>query len=312
MLTTRQRGHGRRELSFNPLGRRFRTDAAQRICIRQRSAEPFGANARRPQPLRNHSDPPPSGPLRQHLPVTSEPGATVNGSPISAFIRKHLALLLGGVPLALAGIRLVVVSQGDPAVMAALIQTLNLSTVLVYAVTTAGPGILFFLLLALGTGGGDWLPRQDRWRKFWAFVCVMYAVVLLLAVSWKMAASLIGLGAAMVVIGLVARRWDDAMPIISTPAVAIGLVFGALLQVGLWLPIERITLKDGSARVGYVLNAADPIVILWREGGLVYLKQANVSDRQPCTDGSTGPGLDDLVRESTPSCPKAKVTPPGK
>jgi hypothetical protein len=166
--------------------------------------------------------------------------------------------------------------------------------------------------LALGTGGGDWLPRQDRWRKFWAFACVMYAVVLLLAVSWKMAASLVGLGAAMVVIGLVARRRDDAMPIISTPAVAIGLVFGTLLQVGLWLPIERITLKDGSARVGYVLNAADPIVILWREGGLVYVKQANVSDRQPCTDGSTGPGLDDLVRESTPSCPTAKVTAPGK
>jgi hypothetical protein len=220
--------------------------------------------------------------------VTSQPLATPNRSPIPALIRKHLVLLLGGIPLALAGIRLVVVSQGDLAVMATLIQTLNLSTVVMYTVTTVGPTFLFYALLALATGGGEWLPRQDkRWRKFWAVGCVIYVVEYLAVISWKSAAWFIGAGAILIVIGVLARRMGVDTPTVALPAVVIGVLFANLLQVGLWLPLERITLTNGNARVGYVLNAADPVTILWREGGLVYLKHGDLMDRQSCNDGST-------------------------
>jgi hypothetical protein len=259
------------------------------------------------------------GSVRQHLRVTCQPVATDNPSSLSSFVRKHFALFLGGIPLALAGIRLVVVSQGDSAVMAALIQTLNLSTVVMYTVTTAGPFIVFFLLLALATGGGEWVPRQDRSRRsWWVVLYISFAVNYLLSVSWRMALLLIGTGAGVVILGLVLRRKNPDEPIVSMIPLVIGLLVSTLLQVGLWLPLERITLKDGSARVGYVLNVADPnpsdpVTILWREGGLVYVKSGDLKDRQPCSDAwAVGPGLLDLVRDSTPSCPLAKVTPPGK
>ena len=151
-------------------------------------------------------------------------------------------------------------------------------------------------------------PRQVRCATF----------VYLFSVSWRFALLLIGIGAVVVIPGLVLRRKNSDEPIVSMITVVIGLLFSTLLQVGLWLPLERITLKDGSARVGYVLNVADPnpsdpLTILWREGGLVYVKSGDLKDRQPCNNGwALGPGLISLVQNSTPACPLAKVTPAGK
>jgi hypothetical protein len=93
----------------------------------------------------------------------------------------------------------------------------------------------------------------------------------------------------------------------STTLVAF-LVFSVTV-FGPWLPSERITLSDGSVRVGYVVASGDPMTVFWRSGGVVYLKGKNVEDRQICSRTILfTPGIFSLGRDSTSPCPDDKVT----
>lgn len=255
--------------------------------------------------------------MRHDLTVTTPAPSPSSGVRVTQFVADHLSLLVGGVPLALAVVRLTAVSQGDMAVMVALVQNLNLATILVFAVTTSVSSLLFLLLLMLAAGGSDRIPAAVlRLRPAFAMACIYLLVYVVFFVSWGTGLTYVGGGIAMVAIGLSFRRLERARGSEPTAAIATGSVLVvavvALFNASPWLPADRITLQDGTVRVGYVLNPSDPnpsapMTILWRQGGLVYLSPNEIKDRQPCnTTGTLGPGLLKIGQHSTQMCPLDK------
>jgi hypothetical protein len=123
--------------------------------------------------------------------MTTQPTATPTPpqSPVFRFIREHPALVLGGVPLTLTMIRLLLVSQGDDAALAVLAQSLNVTTILVVTVTTSLPALLLVLgLLVAQDEGARLLPDMPRARRrSYLIVAFSYTFLLMLFVSWRMA-----------------------------------------------------------------------------------------------------------------------------
>jgi len=107
--------------------------------------------------------------------MTTQPPATPSTqSPVFRFILEHPALALGGVPLTLTTIRLLLVSQGDDAALAVLAQTLNVTTILVITLTTSLPTLLLVLgLLAAQGGGARLLPDMPPARRRSYFIVAL-------------------------------------------------------------------------------------------------------------------------------------------
>jgi len=251
--------------------------------------------------------------------MTTQPLATPTPpqSPLFRFIREHPALVLGGVPVTLTMIRLLLVSQGDDAALAVLAQNLNVTTILVVTLTTSLPALLLVLgLLVVQGEGGRLLPHDmpPARRRSYFIVAFSYTFLLMLLISWRMVVIWLVVTAAIVGIGLLSRwlwhRRDDtySQPLVE-PEVLVVTVISSLVLLGPWLPAERITLSNSSVRVGYVVANGDPMTVLWREGGVVYLRTKDIKDRKICArTGGLGPGIMSLRSDKTEPCPSDKVT----
>jgi hypothetical protein len=250
--------------------------------------------------------------------MTTQPPATPTPpqSPLFRFILEHPALVLGGVPLTLTMIRLLLVSQGDDAALAVLAQSLNVTTILVITLTTSLPPLLLALGLLVAQGeGARLLPDMPPARRRSYFVVAFsYTFLLLLFVSWRMAVIWLVASAAIVGLGLLFRwLWHrrgetSRQPLVEPVALVVPVVL-SLALMGPWLPAERITLSNGSVRVGYVVAVGDPMTVLWREGGVVYLRPKDLKDRQICARTiGLGPGIMSLTSDKTERCPSDKVT----
>jgi hypothetical protein len=250
--------------------------------------------------------------------MTTQPPATPTPpqSPLFAFIRDHPGLVLGGVPLTLTMIRLMLVSQGDDAALAVLIKSLNVTTILVSTLTTSLPTLLLVLGLLVAEEGVRLLPDMPPpRRRSYLIVAFADAFLLLLFISWRLAIIWVVTSATMLGIGLLFRwlyhrRGDTGHQPLVEPVALVVIVVFILSTLGPWLAPERITLSNGSVRVGYVVADGDPMTVLWREGGVVYLRPKDIKDRQICArTGGLGPGIMSLASDTTERCPIEKVTP---
>ena len=240
--------------------------------------------------------------------------------PLATFAKDHPTLVLGGIPIALVVVRLMLFSRGDATVMAALVQNANISTVLISTLTGWFPIALFAIGLWLHATGNlqRWLPDaapplENLFVLVWG-ILVVYTVLLL---PWKSALALVLGGLLVVFVEAWGRRrtkkQSKPIPRRQTDPLAyvIVLIF-TLTTLGPWVPTERIVLQNGTTRVGYVLHDGDPITVLWREGGLGYLTQSGVKERQPCGVADGERSLLAWSRDMTPQCPKQKITPAAK
>lgn len=240
--------------------------------------------------------------------------------PLATFTKDHLTLVLGGIPIALVVVRLMLFSRGDATVMAALVQNANISTVLISTLTGWFPIALFAIGLWLHATGNlqRWLPDaapplENLFLLVWGSL-VLFTVMLL---PWRSA--LVWVGAVLLIAiwetrGVRrAKRQGKPRPRRQTdPLAYITVLVAGLMTMSPWMPIERIVLQNGSTRVGYVLHEGDPAAVLWREGGLTYLRQADLKDRQPCSVGDGDRGILTSSRDMTPKCPEHKITPAPK
>ena len=238
------------------------------------------------------------------------------------FVREHLGLLVAGSPLVLVALRLMQLSKGDPAVAAALLQTVNVSTVILATLTALLPVVLFLTGLMMLAGLGSfrkWLTHPSAtvktvfgaWFMLFTFVAATSSQLMALALVGGMT----GLGVLNWWI-----RWKRKRRGVTTselaptePIILALIILMIMLSQSPWLPQERIALETGTTRVGYVLNPGqEPTTVLWREGGLAYLKSTEIKERQPCRDGEgTSSWLRWRNQDETPKCPTAKVTSTG-
>lgn len=239
--------------------------------------------------------------------------------PLLRFTRDHLALVLGGIPVTLSVTKLLLVSQGDDASLVVLVQSLNAVGILAFTLATSLPLVLPVLAVLVVTGWAPrLLPNMEPNRRQRTLISTFVGTFLFFAVfvSWTLAAFELALSAILVGIGLLAnwverRRGRTGQQALVEPVTLLVVALLSLAVIGPWLPSERITLSNGSVRVGYLVAIGDPMTVLWREGGVVYLRPRDIKDRQICSiTRAWSPGILSLGRDTTGLCPHAKVTRP--
>ena len=245
-------------------------------------------------------------------------GPAPSSSPLLRFTRDHLALVLGGIPVTLSVTKLLLVSQGDDASLVVLVQNLNAVGILAFTLATSLPLVLPVLAVLVVT---DWAPRllpnMEPNRRQRTLISTFAGTFLFFAmfVSWTLAAFELALSAILVGIGLLVnwlerRRGRTGQQALVEPMTLTVIAVLSLAIIGPWLPSERITLNNGTVRVGYVVAIGDPMTLLWREGGVAYLRPGNIKDRQICSmTKAWSPGILSLGRDTTRLCPRDKVTP---
>lgn len=238
-------------------------------------------------------------------------------SPLLRLMRDHWPLMLGGIPVTLAVTKLLLISQGDDASLVVLVQNLNAVGILAFTLATSLPLLLPILAVLVVT---DWAPRllpnMKPNRRQRTLIAIFVGTLLFFAmfVSWSLAVFGLTTSAGIVGIGLLTnwferRRGRTGQQALVEPATLIVLAIVSLALIGPWLPSERITLNSGIVRVGYVVAIGDPMTVLWREGGVAYLRPGNIKDRQICsTTRAWSPGILSIGRDTTALCPRDKVT----
>jgi hypothetical protein len=210
-------------------------------------------------------------------------------------------------------LRLLLVSQGDAATLAVLAQNLDITTIFVATLVASLFIMLYVVSLLLVTEEGALLPsfRGPGLRRL--VLVLTAALVVSMDVSWRLA--LLWVIAFAVFVGLeYLARWlsrragGTGSGRLVEPVVFVFIILSSVVLMGPWLPTDRITLSDNSIRVGYVVSTGDPMTVLWREGGVVYLKPSDFKARQLCSEGSSGPSILSLGKDVTPPCPSAKVS----
>jgi hypothetical protein len=181
-------------------------------------------------------------------------------------------------PLTLSVTKLLLISQGDDASLAVLVQSLNVITILAFTLATCLPLVLPILVVLIATDWGPRLmpdvpPRRQRRILIAAFSGTLLFFVVF--VSWALAAFLLGVSALIVGIGSLAnwlerRRGRTGQSALVEPVTLLLVGLLSLAVTGPWLPSERITLTNGSVRVGYMVAVGGPYdgVVARRWSGL--------------------------------------------
>ncbi|MGC4885971.1 hypothetical protein [Micromonospora sp. DT227] len=244
------------------------------------------------------------------------------GNPAGFRWSEHRAaqagLIITIVPIALAALRLYVVSGGDDVVLKSLASTLSIQALILgtYLVT------LPIIFMAASWMAVEWLGRSDERHplaiKAWAMLTILSVSALLLPVGFAiigivpMIARLIRAhGSRTRVAGVqaasarreprkkrrtprrpgLARRVYLAVsagPVVAFWAVALIFIFGA----GMWLPSQAVLLKGRSyPAVAYVLNQADgQTTLLFKDPAVVRtVATADIEARVACVAASSPP-----------------------
>jgi len=241
------------------------------------------------------------------------------------FIRTHLALIFGGIPLTMAIWRLIIVSRGDAATLSLLVQNLNLTTILVFTLVTTAPAWFVYLAELFLIEVCIRFPARSPLFLSVATIgisfLIAYFISWVLALWWMAGSAIILLLAFLNKPELEGTDMSDFrnMTFLTARRVLIP-IWIVLMSLQLlifpqvpWLVAERITLADGTVRVGYVVSAGNPMTVLWREGGIVYLEAGAVKARQPCqrTDRDAAFPMSGRLFDSssaTPACPSKKLS----
>jgi hypothetical protein len=236
---------------------------------------------------------------------------------LMGFVRSHFAFVLTLIPILLTAMRVFAVANGDRATLVTLLSTINVTAVLLgtfawllpsaFAAASAVCWISWLQLRSLAEPAGT-----DQRRAFlWA--ALLTAIIALILFAFSPVNDLINLLFCLVAIFYFrkpARRG-------AAKAVIVGVAFSAIFLAPLvfrganmWLPAERIAVKDQPVIVGYVLQL-DPFyatVLQAADSSVQIIALSQIESRSICR---LNPGLESgsLIRyisgstsQRTPPC----------
>lgn len=230
---------------------------------------------------------------------------------------RHLPIIFTVLPVALFVVRILLVSQGDAGVVAALVQNADLTALLISTLLQWAPAVIlagaYTLVITRGLRGVLKVPEPTRilLASTWWTLTLFY----LATRPWTVAVCVTAIGAAMAAMW---RLWTkrkvksgiNRFTFGLDPAVYLSIFFISLYSPSLWMPLEKVTMSSGSVNVGYVLNKENQdnhLVFVAREGGTRYLDPDEVRKREPCVESKEHTSVLGLLgegRRTTPQCPK--------
>lgn len=224
-------------------------------------------------------------------------------------------LLIAVVPIVLAAARIVLYSGGDPVLMRVLIETLNVTTLLLGTILPMLP-LLFWLalqpLIADASLTRQLLTKRAPSRNWWLLLLIAFPALYVLVGPWPDSlrglaylAGALALGACTVWVFGVLRerrrgaRWrhalrvrltwgrgpvtGDAAHVLIVPVVLLLVIFA--VPRGFWLPLESVTVDSQEVR-GYVLQVEDGwATVLTEDRGVERYPAASMTARDICDQG---------------------------
>lgn len=184
--------------------------------------------------------------------VTAEPAASTD------WWKRNVLGLLAIAPVLLAAVRLIILSRGDPVLLSALAQSLDVPTVLLGGIVPS-LGIAWSYGLFVVIANREITPVFDTWirglRPVPMTLFMVFQAVVILTTPLRDALVFLALPA----VGLLYRWSSSAMDkrgLKYSPADVPAVVATALI-VGLiawppWLPAEALTFSDGTQQTAYV------------------------------------------------------------
>ena len=188
----------------------------------------------------------------------------------------------------LVGGRIIAVSSGDRAVMALLIQHLDLKIIAISSMIALVPVLAILLPVAFFS-----IPSRvaldsgfaAQWRPLLGAVAVSFLV----AQAWSTSLNGLWWGSLLPILvfsslfRLLRRSAKDVTLLVIGWGVC-PLVVGST-SFGPWLPAERVQLNDGRSGTIYVLNETNPMTVVWVNGPAEYLNQSSIARRDLCNIG---------------------------
>lgn len=230
---------------------------------------------------------------------------------------RHLPIIFTALPVILLVIRILLLSQGDAGVVAALVQNADLTALLISTLLQWAPAVIlagaYTLIITHGLRGILKVPEPTRilLASTWWTLTLFY----LATRPWTLAIVTTAIGAAMAAMWRLWTRRKVKSGISRftfglDPAVYLSIFAVSLYSPSLWMPMEEVTMSSGSVNVGYVLNKENQdnnLVFLARQGGVRYLDPDEVTKRRPCVASKDRPSVLGLLgdgRRTTPQCQK--------
>jgi len=208
-----------------------------------------------------------------------------------------LGLVVTVAPIVFGGIRILSVSGGNVDTLRALVQNLDvvalgLGTILPFAASI----LLWFVILTFGTAASPSRTKDERNRAV-ATILVLAPVVVALTVN-DMSLTQRWWNAVIIIVGLILvaiGRWKKgsgvAQGVLLMLAIALiaGIIYGLyklVVDSGMWLPRERVTLECGAVSTGYVLSADEVWTKYMTEDNVVHIVKSDEVARREIVGGA--------------------------
>ena len=202
----------------------------------------------------------------------------------SEFIRRDLTWTLGLLPFVIAGLRVMVMSDGDGEVLDALLHNLNVTGLVL---STVLPCITMLSVWYLA-GWFQFLRPKDMKSAQWTIsqgLWLMVAAVAFIVAQENSLSTLLISGVFIAFQVILHRRASGRSVLAALPFFVASLLMVAMIHQSWWLPAEIIHVKGRDAEVGYVL-ATDPQWTTYLIGvnKVLRIDRTNlIESREPCT-----------------------------
>lgn len=215
--------------------------------------------------------------------TTAAPGRPIN-----------LGLLIGVLPLLLAALRVLLWARGDQAVLATLVQTLNVQAIILGSlapVVALGTAFAAFALMADPATWNPirrWVKRLDSWVPIVAIPLSLAILVITKIAVLVSIATLLGIAVAARAIDRRRGRRRGRAPAKWTEngwALAVGYVLWWLATAPMWLPAEVVTLSSGTSTTAYVLSSGEGwTTLLTDDRSVLRVRSDQVTGRAVCNE----------------------------
>lgn len=265
--------------------------------------------------------------------VSEASTAPTSDSPEKASIRPRwldFGILIATVPMALAALRIVLYSGGDPALMRVLVETLDVTTLLLGTILPILPALFWLAIQPLVVDmslARQLLEKGAPRRKWWIGLALTLILFYLLVGPWPETIQtfghvLIGLAAAVVLVSAIALirgrksglSWREAAKfrlhwrrdatlgkashLLIAPVVVIGVILA--MPEGFWLPRESITTAEQTT-TGYVLETKEGwATVMTEERTILRIPAPSITARLVCDQGEYTSLITVLLRLESP------------
>lgn len=246
------------------------------------------------------------------LSVVSDPKAVSDAPPLLSFFKENAVWWLGLVPVALAAIRVLVVSGGNPELLKALVVGLDVTDLVLATLLPVLPVILFWVWIwwIFTPYAHRYGPEEPDWHHYLS-IAPMVLVVAVLPLDGLLIN--IGVLAVLFVFRYFRNRGRGKRSVparvdLSGWVVLIGL--NAIVYANsMWLPSENIDVDTQKPVKAYVLSSdVRWTTYLVEDGPIRTVASASVKDREVCADPLEWHDeplwsfLDAETREDQPRC----------